>query len=108
MPRILPEDHARHVSEGAYAKLTPEQRRSRSRLAALVQWSKTEDWTARTQAARDGLARKFEDQVDPDRRLDPAQRAKMAEAARRAHYTRLGRLSAKAKAAKKAGGDGTP
>jgi hypothetical protein len=87
--------------------LTPEQRRSRARLAALVQWSRTEDWTARTQAARDGFMRRFEDQVDPDRRLDPAQRAKMAEAARRAHFARLGRQSGKARAAKKAGDGAT-
>lgn len=86
--------------------LTPEQRRSRARLAALVQWSRTEDWSARTQAARDGFLRKFEDEVDPGRRLDPVQRARMAEAARRAHFTRLGRLSGKARA-RKAGGDAT-
>ncbi len=84
--------------------LTPAQRRSRSRLAALVQWSQTSDWSARTQAARDGFHRKFEDQVDPDRRLDPAQRARMADAARRAYFARLGRLSGKARAAKKGGG----
>ena len=82
--------------------LTPEQRRSRSRLAALVQWSRTEDWSARTQPARDAFYRRFENQVDPDRRLDPAQRAKMAEAARRAHFARLGRASGKARAARKA------
>jgi hypothetical protein len=83
--------------------LTPEQRRSRARLAALVQWSKTEDWSARTQPARDGFMRRFEDQVDPDRRLDPVMRAKRAEAARRAHFARMGRQSGKVRAAKKAG-----
>jgi hypothetical protein len=87
--------------------LTPEQRRSRARLAALTQWSRTEDWSARTQTARDAFMRRFEDEVDPDRRLDPAQRAKMAEAARRAHFTRLGRQSAKARAARKAGNGAT-
>jgi hypothetical protein len=85
--------------------LTPEQRRSRARLAALVQWSKTEDWVARSQPARDGFNRKFEDQVDPERRLPEAQRLKMAEAARRAHFSRLGRASGKARA-KRAAGDG--
>jgi hypothetical protein len=84
--------------------LTPEQRQSRARLAALVQWSKTEDWSARTQAARDGFNRRFEDQVDPDRRLPSDQRARMAEAARRAHFARLGRQSGKVRAARKGGG----
>jgi hypothetical protein len=85
--------------------LTPEQRRSRARLAALVQWSKTPDWSARTQAARDAFMRRFEDQVDPDRRLDPAQRARQAEMARRAYFVRIGRKSADARAARKAAAD---
>ena len=83
--------------------MTPEQRRSRARLAALVQWSKTEDWSARTQTARDAFMRRFEDQVDPDRRLDPEQRARQAEMARRAYFVRIGRKSADARAARKAG-----
>jgi hypothetical protein len=87
--------------------MTPEQRRSRARLAAYVQWSRTPDWSARTQAARDGFLRRFEDEVDPDRRLEPAQRARMAEMARRAYFSRLGRRSADARAARKGGGDGT-
>jgi len=86
--------------------LTEQQRRSRARLAAYVQWSKTPDRVARTQAARDGFMRKFEDEVDPERRLPEEQRQKMAEAARRAFYVRMGRASGKARAAKKAGGDG--
>jgi hypothetical protein len=89
--------------------MTPEERRSkerrsRARLAAVVQWSKTPDWSARTQAARDGFMSRFEDQVDPERRLDPATRARMAEQARRAYFIRLGRLSGKARAARKKGG----
>lgn len=87
--------------------LTPEQRRSRSRLAAHIQWSRTPDRTARTQAARDGFLAKFERQVDPAGIYAPEQRALMAEAARKAFYIRLGRASGKARAAKKAGGDGT-
>jgi hypothetical protein len=84
---------------------TPEQRRSHARLAAFVQWSRTPDRTARTQPARDGFLRRFEDEVDPERRLPAEQRVKMAEAARRAFYVRLGRASGKARAAKKGGGD---
>lgn len=87
--------------------LTEQQRRSRARLAAFVQWSRTPDKVARTQAARDGLLRRFEDEVDPDRRLPVEQRAHMAEAARKAFYIRMGRASGKARAAKKASGDGS-
>lgn len=82
---------------------TPEQHRAHARYMALVQWSKTEDWSARTQTAREAFMRRFEDQVDPDRRLPAEQRARMAEAARRAYFVRIGRKSADARAARKAG-----
>jgi hypothetical protein len=84
--------------------MTPEQRQARSRLAAYVQWSRTPDRTARTQTARDAFWQRFLDQVDPEQRLPEEQRVKMAQAARRAHFTRLSMKSAKARAAKKAGG----
>jgi hypothetical protein len=90
--------------------LTEEQRRSRSRLAAHIQWSREPDRTGRTQAMRDGFLAKLERQVDPNGIYTPEQRAKMVEAARKAFYIRLGRATGKArraKAAKKAGGDGT-
>jgi hypothetical protein len=87
--------------------LSPAQRRSRSRLAALTQWSRTTDWSARTATARAAFDARFEDQVDPDRRLPAEQRARMAEAARRAYFARLGRLSGKARA-RKAAGDAIP
>jgi len=96
---------------------TPQE--SRARLAAVVQWSRTPDRTARTAAARaafqertpDSEPGRFELQVDPELKLPPAQRARMAEAARRAYFIRLGLASGKARrarAAQKAGGDGTP
>lgn len=66
--------------------LSPEERRLRARLAALEMHAKGSTNTA---PAREALWRKFEDQVDPERKLPPAERRKRAEAARRAHYTRL-------------------
>ena len=87
--------------------LTDEELKARARLAAHVQWSRTPDRTARTQAMRDGLQAKFEKQVDPAGIYTPEQRAKMAEAARKVYYIRLGRASGKARrerAAKKKGG----
>jgi hypothetical protein len=42
-----------------------------------------------TRAARAALDRKFEYDVDPDGALDPAERARRADAARRLHMAKL-------------------
>lgn len=72
-------------------------RRLRARLAAFTSWSRTADPAARTAPARAAANKRFEDEVDPDRLLSPQQRARMAEAARKAFYTRLALASAKAR-----------
>lgn len=64
------------------SNLTPEQRRTQARLAALSRWANTEDRTAATQAARDALAAKWEAAPSP-------------EAAMRAHMTRMALASSK-------------
>jgi len=66
-----------------------------------LRWSKVEDRTAATKPGRDGLLRRFELQVDPDGTLDPAERAKRAENARRAFYADLALKSAAARRARK-------
>lgn len=71
-------------------------------IAANTRWSDVEDRTAATAPARRALERKFEDQVDPERALDPAERAKRVANARRAHYQRLALAAVKARKAKKA------
>lgn len=73
-----------------------------AKIAARTRWANTEDRSAATQAARDAMARKFEDQVDPDRTLPADERAKRADSARRAHYQRLALKSAKSRRAKSA------
>lgn len=70
-------------------------------IASNTRWAMTQDRTAATQPARDGLQRKFEDQVDPDRVLPAAERAKRAESARRAHYQRMALKSVQARRAKR-------
>jgi hypothetical protein len=80
---------------------TASDRRSIARLAAHARWAKEPDRSAATQAARDGLARKFEDQVDPDRVLTAEERAMRAESARRAHFQRLALKSAQTRRAKR-------
>ncbi len=71
-------------------------------LGGHTSWANTADRTARTQPARDKFAKRFERQVDPDGLLDPAERAKRAEHARKAYFLQLALKSA---AARRRGGD---
>ncbi|MDT5149220.1 MAG: hypothetical protein QOI01_953 [Mycobacterium sp.] len=77
--------------------LTPSERTLRASLASDASWANTENRTTRTQPGRDAMRRKFEDQVDPERTLSPAERAKRAESARRAHFKRMALRSAVAR-----------
>lgn len=79
----------------------PAKRRAAAKVAAHSRWAHEGDRVAATQAARDGLQRKFEDEVDPDRVLSEEERARRAESAKRAHFTRLARMSAESRATKK-------
>lgn len=74
----------------------------RGRLAVLSSWAQTDDRQARTKPGRDAMLAKFEQQVDPDGTLPPAERARRAEYARKAHFTRLALKAAKARSAKAA------
>lgn len=81
--------------------LNPEQRRQRARLAALTRWSK-EDPQLSAVRAQAGLLARFRREIaatHPD--LPPAELDRRAEAARRAHMTRLAFVSSKARAARK-------
>jgi hypothetical protein len=73
--------------------LTPEQRRLRAQIAAHIRWS-LEDPTANAVRAQAGLVARFERQVDPDGTLEPAERARRVESARKAHMKRLALKSA--------------
>lgn len=79
------------------------QRRLRAEIAAHTSWANTNDRTARTQPGRDAFLERFEREVDPDGLLDPAERTKRAESARKAHMKRLAFASAKARRAAKGG-----
>lgn len=50
-----------------------------------------------TAAARKAASDRFERQVDPDNSLDPDERHRRADAARKAHMLRLAALSAQAR-----------
>jgi hypothetical protein len=69
--------------------LTPGERKLRAQLAANESWAHTEDRAARTAPARRAMLDKFLREVDPDNVLLPAERAKRAENARKAHYQRM-------------------
>jgi hypothetical protein len=77
--------------------LTPTERSIRAQIAAHESWAQTEDRSARTANARKAMLDKFERQVDPDNELSPAERAKRAEHARKAHFKRLALKSARSR-----------
>lgn len=83
--------------------LSASERTLRARLAAHSSWANTENRTARTAAATAASMSRFERQVDPDGVLDPAERARRADSARKAYYTRLAFKSVKARRAKATG-----
>ena len=76
------------------ASLTPAERSLRSRLAAHESWARTRDPAARTANARKAFRDRFENEVDPDGILDPDERIRRAESARKAYFTRLALKSA--------------
>ena len=65
-----------------------------AKIAAHTSWANTPDPTARTQPARDAFLKRFEDEVDPERRLSPEVRAKRAESAKKAYFAQMALKSA--------------
>lgn len=76
--------------------LTPAERTLRARLAAHKMHSRN-DSRETTAAARAAFNERWDDEVDPDRVLDPAERARRAEHARKAYFAKLAFASAKAR-----------
>ena len=76
--------------------VTPEQRSMRARKAALARHSRTDGKSA-TRKARDAFLARFEDEVDPKRRLDPLERIRRAKLARTAYMTGLALKSSRAR-----------
>ena len=74
--------------------LSPSEKSLRGEIAAHESWARTKDRSARTAPARRAMLDKFEQQVDPDGTLPPADRAKRAENARKAYFKRLALKSA--------------
>jgi hypothetical protein len=77
--------------------LTPAEKSLRGQIAAHESWSRTSDRSARTANARKAMLDRFEQEVDPDGKLPPAERAKRAEHKRQAYFKRLALKSATAR-----------
>jgi hypothetical protein len=77
----------------------PQDRSALGRLGAHALHSKY-DSKALTAPARAAFYTRFEDEVDPDRLLDPKERARRAQHAFRAHMLRLALASAEKRRAK--------
>lgn len=81
--------------------MTPEEHRQYGRIGAYKSWASTEDRPARTAMARRSFDQRFEREVDPDGVLDPDERARRAEMARKAYFSRLALVSAQARRRRK-------
>lgn len=86
----------------ASRNLSDAERKSRAALAGHTSWQNTENRSARTAPARAALLKKFEDQVDPQRKLPEAERRQRAESARKAHLARMTFESSKRRRARRA------
>lgn len=76
-------------------------------IAANTRWAREPDRSAATRPARDAFERRFEDEVDPDRTLSPAERARRAANAKRAYFHRLALKSAQSRRAAGGGSHGS-
>jgi hypothetical protein len=78
------------------ASRDPLVRRQVARIGGLTRASRY-DGREVTRAARRGFMARFEDEVDPERKLSLAERQRRAQAAMRAHMARLALRSAKSR-----------
>jgi hypothetical protein len=69
----------------------------RARLGAHASWARTEDRTARMAPAWRASMARFDREVDPEGVLPEDERARRAEHARKAYFTRLALLSSRAR-----------
>ncbi len=73
----------------------------RARIAAHSKWAQTPDRAAATQPARTAFLRRFEREVDPEGKLAPDVRARLADNAKSAHFSRLALRSVQSRRKKK-------
>lgn len=80
-------------------RATPAERSLAARIAIHSRWATSDrrEGTAKARAAGPGSIAYWETKVDPDSVLSMGERLQRAESARKAHYTRLALLSARAR-----------
>lgn len=83
-------------------KTTQKDRSTAGQIAALTRWSRVDDRAEATKPAREGLRRKFEQQVDPDRTLPVAEREYRVNQLMKAHMLRMTLAAKRARAARRA------
>lgn len=76
---------------------TDAERRLAASIAANESWARTPDRSARTAPARAAHMARFEQEVDPDGKLSPSERARRAASLRKAHFQRLALKSAQSR-----------
>lgn len=72
-----------------------------AQIASNTSWAKPQDRSARTAPAREKSLARFENQVDPEGKLDEAERARLATHARKAYFAKLALKSAQARRARR-------
>jgi len=90
----------KHRASAAGTGLTPDERRLRAQLGAYSLHAQR-DAQETTQAARAAFDARFERLVDPRGELTQVERARRANAARRAHFVRMALRSAAVRRARK-------
>lgn len=81
----------------------PAERFMAASIAANTRWAAEPDRGAATSPARAAFNARFDDEVDPARRLPAGERARRAESARRAYFMKLALKSAQARRARSGG-----
>ncbi len=72
-----------------------------ARIASHTRWAHVDDRVAATAPARKAAFDRFEREVDPTGSLDPQERARRAESARKAYFARLALKSHQARRARR-------
>ena len=69
--------------------MDPAERTFRARLGAHTSWANTVDPASRTAKAREAAVGRFEKQVDPDGTMEPGERTRRAEHAKKAYFAQI-------------------
>lgn len=79
----------------------PSDRKLSASIAANTRWAKEPDRRAATAPGRRAALQRFEDEVDPERKLPPKERARRADNALKAHMQRIALRSVQARRARR-------